>query len=162
MNAKDVLKNGLALSDRFIQAYVSDLSDADLLVRPVPGMNHIAWQLGHLIDTERVLVDLIKPGSSPALPAGFEEGHGRKMFTVDDPSKFYSAAKYLELWKAQREATLRVLDSLSEADLDKTNEKFPAFAPSVGAILTVCGSHPAVHAGQFVAVRRLLNKPISI
>ena len=28
---------------------VSDLSDADLLVRPVPQANHIAWQLGHLI-----------------------------------------------------------------------------------------------------------------
>ena len=30
-------------------AYVQDLADADLLLRPVPGINHIAWQLGHLI-----------------------------------------------------------------------------------------------------------------
>ena len=36
-------------SYELILLLVSDLSDAELLVRPVPQANHIAWQLGHLI-----------------------------------------------------------------------------------------------------------------
>ena len=104
-----------------INAYINDLDDADLLLRPVPGMNHIAWQLGHLIAAERHFVEMIKPGSCPALPAGFAEAHSKETSHADDPSKFHSRAKYQELWKAQRAATLAVLDGVPEADLDKTD-----------------------------------------
>ena len=53
MTAKDVLKNALKSNHEILSMYLSDLSDADLLVRPAPGANHIAWQLGHLIYSER-------------------------------------------------------------------------------------------------------------
>src|SRR5262245_7780223 len=141
MNAKDSLRNGLAMGERIINAYIGDLEDSELLIRPIPGMNHIAWQLGHLIMSERNMVEMIQPGSSPALPEDFDAGHGRKMFGVDDPSKFCSRNRYQELWKAQREATLAVLDSLTDDDLDRTDEKFPPMAPTVGRLLGMCGSH---------------------
>ena len=52
--------------------YLSDLSDADLLVRPTPGANHIAWQFGHLIESEPHLLKIILPDAKmPELPAGF-------------------------------------------------------------------------------------------
>jgi hypothetical protein len=35
-----------------------------------------------------------------------------------------------------------------------------AYAPTVGAALTMLGAHPMMHAGQFVTVRRKLGKPI--
>ncbi|WP_169978360.1 DinB family protein [Tautonia rosea] len=163
MNAKDTIRNTIDMSSMVVDSYLKDLSDADLLVRPVSGMNHMAWQLGHLIGAERHFVELISPGTSPALPADFVEGHGRDKFTEDDPAKFYSVAKYQELWGAQRQATLALLDSLSDADLDRTDsEKFPPFAPTVGALLNMVGVHPLMHAGQFVAVRRHLGKPVSI
>jgi len=160
MHAKDSIRNGIAMSDRIINGYIGDLDDAELLIRAVPGMNHIAWQIGHLLGTERHFIEMIKPGSCPPLPADFEDGHGRKKTDVDDPSKYYSRARYQELWKAQREATLAVLDSLSDSDLDRADDKFPAFAPTVGQIMELCGTHPLMHVGQFVPVRRLLNKPI--
>ncbi len=163
MNTKDAIRNTIDTSDMVIGAYIGDLDDSDLLVRPVEGMNHIAWQLGHLIASERRFVEMVKPGSCPALPAGFEEGHGRESFKIDDPSKFLSRARYQELWKAQRDATKAVLDSLDESDLGRTDpETFPPFAPSVGALLNLCGTHALMHAGQFVAVRRKLGKPVSI
>ena len=52
MNAKDVLRLDLKANHAILTNYLSDLSDADLLVRPAPGANHIAWQLGHLIVAE--------------------------------------------------------------------------------------------------------------
>jgi uncharacterized damage-inducible protein DinB len=159
MGPKDVVRLSLDLSDQIVSAY---LSDADLLIRPVPGMNHIAWQLGHLISSERFFVEAIAPRSCPPLPVNFEDGHGQKSTKIDDPSKYLPLAKYKELWKAQRDATRAVLDTLSDSDFDRRPETLPSFAPTVGAAINLCGSHALMHLGQFVAVRRQLGKPITI
>jgi hypothetical protein len=126
-------------------------------------MNHIAWQLGHLIAAERSFVEMVKPGSCPPLPAGFADAHTKETSKLDDPSKFCALAKYQELWKAQRAATLEVLDSIPESDLDKTDaEKYPEWAPSVAALIAMCGTHALMHCGQFVPVRRMVDKPVVI
>lgn len=163
MTSRDAIRNTLGASEIVINSYIGDLDDADLLVRPLAGMNHIAWQLGHLIGSERHFVELVKPGSCPPLPEDFEAGHsGKESHAIDDASKFYGRSRYQELWKAQRAATLQVLDGMSDADLDRTDDTFPAFAPSAGSLLNMCGIHPLMHCGQFVAVRRKLGKPVVI
>jgi len=163
MHAKDVIRNTIEMSDRIFGRYLDDLSDADLLVRPVEGMNNTAWQIGHLIMSERSMLESIKPGSSPALPEGFDEGHGREKFTENDPAKFLPLAKYRELWKAQRDATYAVLETLSDDELDApSDERFRKFIPTVGGVMNMIGSHVLMHAGQLVAVRRLTNKPVVI
>jgi DinB superfamily len=163
MSPKDALKLGIGMSDFIINAYIGDLSDADLLIRPVPGMNHIAWQLGHLISAEHRFVEMVSPGSCPPLPEGFDAAHSKETAKVDDPSKFLPLAKYQELWKAQRAATLAVLDGYPEANLDKADpDKYPPFAPTVAALLAMSGTHALMHCGQFVAVRRQLGKPVTI
>ena len=47
MTAKDVMRQVVEFSHVVVRAYVEDLTDAELMVRSVPGSNHIAWQLGH-------------------------------------------------------------------------------------------------------------------
>ena len=163
MSPKDALKLNIDMSDMIINSYIGDLSDADIFVRPVPGMNHIAWQLGHLIASEREFVEKVKPGSCPQLPAGFAEAHTKETAKIDDPAKFYPLSKYQDLWKAQRAATLSVLAAVPEADLEKTDpEKFPEWAPNVASLLAMAGTHALMHCGQFVAVRRQRGKPIVI
>jgi hypothetical protein len=163
MHAKDVIRASLDTSERIINAYINDLDDADLLIRPVPGTNHIAWQLGHLIMTERFVVEFIKPGASPALPAGFEEGHGREKFNEDDTTKYLPRASYQELYRAQRAATKAVLDGLSDEALDApAPERMQRIAPTIGTALNLMGNHPLMHCGQFVAVRRQKGKPVAI
>jgi hypothetical protein len=163
MNAKDVLLQNLGFGDRFVNAYLDDLCDADLVLRPVEGQNHIAWQLGHLISSERSMLEGIKPGASPALPEGFDEAHNRDATTSDDRSKFLSKQRYLELYQAQRAATRKVLEGMSEADLDAPGaERIRRMAPTVGATFGLIGSHVIMHVGQFVSVRRKLKKPVAI
>ncbi len=162
MSAKDVIRSSIGLSQGVVDAYLDGLTDQDIMVRAVPGMNHIAWQLGHLIESERQMIEKVKPGSAPALPDGFAEAHSRETTSIDDPSKFRSLDEYKTLWKAQREATMAVLDATPESDYDRTDPSFPPYASTVGALLLMTANHPLMHAGQFVAVRRLLNKPISI
>lgn len=164
MNAKDAILTSFGLNDNILNAYLGDLSDADLLLRPVPGQNHIAWQLGHLISSERMFVEGIKPGSCPPLPAGFDEAHDTKGSSKsDDASKFLTKDRYLELYRAQRAATKKVLEGLSESDLDAPgHESVREFAPTVGAVMVLLGDHVTMHVGQFVSVRRKLQKPVTI
>ena len=97
------------------------------------------------------------------MPAGFDEAHTKETAKLDDPAKFFPLSKYQELWKAQRAATLSVLDSVPESDLDKTDPaKYPEWAPTVAALLVMSGTHALMHCGQFVAVRRLVGKPVLI
>ncbi|HEX8201669.1 MAG TPA: DinB family protein, partial [Isosphaeraceae bacterium] len=142
MQPKDVIRQSLDMSDFILNSYLADLSDADLQVRAVAGMNPIAWQVGHLIVTERNFVEGIRPGSCPPLPEGFEPAHARQAGQAEDTAKYRSQAEYLALWKAQRTATRAVLDALTDADLDAPGpEQFRRMAPTAGAVLNFAGIH---------------------
>jgi hypothetical protein len=141
--------------------YLGDLSDADLLVRPVPGANHIAWQLGHVIGSEQKLAEAHPAFVYPKLPAGFEKQHSKEMSKVDPPKGFGTKSQYLELFNATRQATLAGLAKLKPEDLDKpTSGPMAQWAPTIGALLLLIGKHILMHAGQFTAVRRKQGKPI--
>jgi hypothetical protein len=90
------IKNELNLPTFTVQAYLQDLSDADLMRRPVDNANHIAWQLGHLIDAENKLNNMVCPGSMPALSDGFAEKHRKENASSDDPSQFCTKDEYLK------------------------------------------------------------------
>ncbi len=139
-------------------SYVQDLTDADFLIRPVPGMNHIAWQMGHLIaSSQEMLGWLGQP--APALPAGFAESYTKEMASSDDPAKFATKDVYLDLAAKIKSASLAALDAIPESKLDDPGpEQMREYAPTVAAVLTMLGAHWVLHAGQFVAVRRKLGK----
>ncbi len=164
MTAKDVILGSYALNDILLNAYLSDLSDAELLVRPIEGQNHIAWQLGHLIASENEMLEGVKPGSSPALPAGFAEAHNKDTASrPDGVGSFHTKEEYLALYKQQRAATIEALNALPDADLDAPGpEKSRSYAPTNGSLFSMIGSHITMHVGQFVSVRRKLGKPITI
>src|SRR5579871_6386221 len=141
--------------------YLSDLSDADLLVRPVPGANHIAWQFGHVIDGERHLMNVVPGVSYPEMPAGFSETHASKNASNESTQGYLTKAQYLELFNKVRAATLAALDKLTDADLDKPNTgPMAKFAPTVGELIVLVANHTMMHAGQFTVVRRKLGKPV--
>ena len=157
MIAKDAIKYLLEANQNMIAMYLSDLSDADLLVRPAPGANHIAWQLGHLIASEAGFFMSKVPGAKPAeLPAGFAQQHGKE--TIGSDSGFLRKDEYLTLFKKVRAATLATVDQLSEADLDKNTGW--QMADTIGKLLITIGNHDMMHAGQFTVVRRKLGKPV--
>jgi hypothetical protein len=160
MNAKDLIKHHAEFSWMLVRSYADDFTDAELLVRAVPQANHVAWQLGHMIaGTAHMLAMLGQP--APKLPDGFAEAHGREANRSDDPKQFASKAEYFALAEQMKAATLAAVDATPDGDLDNPGpEAMRAYAPTVGAALSVLASHPMMHAGQFVTVRRKLGKPI--
>jgi hypothetical protein len=162
MTAKDAIKYALTSTQNLLKWYVSDLSDADLLTRPAPGANHLAWQLGHLISAEPHLLGPLLPGVNyPELPAGFAEQHGKATAAVDPPKGFGTKEQYLGLLSRTREATLAALERLPDADLDgPVSGDMGKFAPTVGAMFLLQANHTLMHAGQFTVLRRKLGKPV--
>jgi hypothetical protein len=159
MNAREAIKLGINQANMIVQMYLGDLTDADLLVRPVPGANHIAWQLGHLLTSEHGLVEGILPGAMPALPAGFAEKYTTETSKFDSPGAFHPKSVYLSVYEQQRAGTFKALEKLTDADLDKPSpEKFKDYAPTWGDVFALQGSHWLMHAGQWAVTRRKLGK----
>lgn len=158
MTGKDAIRHVIEFCDTVTQGYIGDLRDEELLVRSVPGSNHIAWQLGHLITSEHHMLTQLghRP---PPLPAGFAESHAAEAATSDDPAKFRRREEYAALLTAMKDAALAAVAATREEDLDKPGpESMRAYAPTVNAVLMLLGTHRLMHAGQFVPIRRKLGR----
>lgn len=162
MDVKDAIRTTCETADMLTQVYLSDLTAEELMTRPAPDANHPAWQLGHLIAAERMLVEAGVPGSMPELPAGFAERHNKNTAGSDKPEDFLTKDEYFRLAQETRAATLKVLDGLSSADLDKpvSSDRVPPFVKKVGDALLTAGSHWIMHTGQWVVLRRKLGRPV--
>ena len=159
MTAKEAIRHVLEFCHTVTRGYIDDLTDKDLFVRAVPGANHIAWQLGHLLSSEQQMLTAIGH-KAPTLPAGFAEAHTKETSTSDNPAKFFKKADYLTLMDKLKAASLAAIDTMPEKDLDKpAPEAMREYAATNGAVLTLLGTHWLMHAGQFVPIRRKLGKP---
>ena len=142
-----------------VQAYLADLTDADLLVRPAAGMNHIAWQLGHLIASENTHISLVTGSRMPSLPPEFRERHSRATASEDNAAAFCTKADYLNLMNEQRSATLKLLADLSDDELmQPAPESIGYLGATVGCVFASQSMHWMMHAGQWAVVRRILGR----
>ena len=158
MNFNDGVRQQFAVADFFVESYLTDLTPAEMLKRPAPGANHVAWQLGHLISAETRLVEAAKPGGDP-IAGGFCRAAPKDTAASDNPKDFLSKEEYLKLAKNVREGTCEVLDSISEAELDKPpGGRVPPFVKAAGECLVVAAGHWVLHAGQWVVLRRELGR----
>lgn len=159
MTGKDAIKYLLEQNQQILHMYLADLSDEDLLVRPAPGANHIAWQLGHLISAEaQFFMPKIPGAKAPELPAGFSKQHSAETSSVEPPQGFLRKSDYLALFDQVRAASLAAIDKLGEAELDKPSGW--EMANTVGKACMTIGNHDMMHAAQFTVVRRKLGKKV--
>ena len=154
------IRQSLELPAFIVNAFLQDLSDDELFVRPSAGMNHIAWQVGHLIESENSHINLVTACQMPPLPEGFAAQHCRATSTIDDPDRFRTKSEYLALMAEQRSATLEVLSRLRDEDLQQPSpESIHYFGPTVACVFSGTATHWMMHAGQWAVVRRILGRP---
>jgi hypothetical protein len=157
MNAQEAIKQVIQMGDMVAMSYLADLSDADLMRRPHSGCNHINWQIGHLIVSENYLVNQAVPGSMPELPPGFADRYTPETSGSDDPAAFAGKEQLLDVYRQQRSGTLAALAGTTAEELDRATGI--DYAPNVGAIFSLQGTHWLMHSGQWVVVRRELGRP---
>lgn len=156
MNARDAIKIAIDSGTMVTSMYLDDLTDADLLVRPCPGCNHINWQIGHLIVSENQMLGMANPEAVKPLPAGFKEKYSRENAGSDDPKQFCTKAELMQVYQEQRAATLAALEKATDEQLAK--ETGVEWATTNAALYSMQGSHWLMHAGQWAVVRRMLGR----
>ncbi len=162
MRGVDAIRSALQSTQHLVTWFLSDLDDEHLLVRPTPGANHIAWQMGHLIAAEGLMIrEQLPEAAYPDLPAGFAEQYKNTSPARETEVGFSSKAQYIDLFTKTRQATMAALGNLSDEDLDRpTKGRMAPFAPTLGAVFLLVSNHSLMHAGQFSVVRRKLGKPV--
>jgi len=156
MNASQAIRLNLDLAEFACLGYLQDMTDAELLVRPCPGTNHINWQVGHLIESGYRHMGLVTGSAIPPLPGGFAARYKKENAGLDDAAAFLTKEELLATYREQRVATLVLLERQSDADLDRPTGV--PYAPTVGAMFSLQGSHWLMHSGQWVIVRRILGR----
>jgi uncharacterized damage-inducible protein DinB len=163
MNGRQAIEQILSGSRLVLDRYLADLSDEDLYVRPIPEAHTIAWQLGHLILSEHMMLASIGCETLIDLPKGFEGIHSNSLGYAYQSDTGFRKSDYEKLRSLERNALLNHLSSLPDADLALPGpEHMRAYAPTVGSVFIAVGSHEMLHAGQIVVSRRKLGKDISI
>lgn len=159
MDTKQALLCSLTQADFVVDAYLKDLTTEELLVRPVPGANHIAWQLGHLISSERFFLEKIAPGTIAPLPSGFDAAHTKETAASDDPQAFLTKEEYLQIRQQVRGETLRLLAEMTPEDLDRPVQKMPPVVKVHGDLFQFMAMHWLMHTGQWAITRRKIGRP---
>lgn len=160
MNVHQAIKGSIDMGKFVCMGYLDDLSDEEMMHRPHPEINHIKWQVGHLIASEHAMINGVVPGSMPALPDGFAEKYTKDTSSSNDAAAFDSKEDLLKVFEEQRSAALATLEKASDDDLDKpAPEQMREYAPTVGDAFNLQGAHWLMHCGQWAVIRRQLGRP---
>jgi hypothetical protein len=158
MDPKQFLLEVYARQAGMLPMHLADFSEDEMLVRPVAGANHAAWQVGHLAVSTARFVSSVAPGTTPPPSPEEAERFGSKGAKLDDG--FGSKQQLLERFGQVQEACTHWLRGLSDADLTKsTPEQVKPFAATVGALAQMLPMHAVMHLGQIQVIRRKLGKP---
>jgi uncharacterized damage-inducible protein DinB len=150
MYTKDAIRFSLTLAEQSVMRSMETIKDAPLTFPTGNGGCHPLWVLGHLAVVEGLTHQLLAGGENPVAQWGAL--FGPDTITTSDPSHYplfqEVSARYAEL----RQKNLILLDSFSEADLDKPTPFQPKgleehFATYGRALLTLA-VHQAMHRGQ--------------
>src|SRR3954451_3703782 len=123
MHTKEAIKFALTLSDRALLGVIDKMSDAPTTFPTPNGGCHPLWVLGHLTIVEGMIPAVLYGEAHPV--GEWQKYFGENTQPVADAGAYPSfaevRAKYVEL----RERNMKLLESLSEADLDRTTTAPP-------------------------------------
>lgn len=140
---------------------LSDLTDADLLQRPVPGANNGLWQLGHLISAETSMINACAGSTLIELPAGFTDRYKKENAGENDPARLGTKTELLALLERNHEIISKWIGTLTPEQLSApAPEKLQRMCPTVGHAALLLPVHVAMHVGQLQVLRRMLQKPL--
>ena len=167
MNRIELIRWALSLTEGGTARIVGDLRNAPL-TRPTKGAkggdgNHALWTLGHLCVIEGSIPEILLGEPNPV-------EHWKPLFAAgtqpsDDAAKYPSFDEVLQKFHELRDKTLRILDQLGDAGLDRKPKKVPPgfeeMMTTFGQTLLLISLHNMVHYGQIADVRRVAGvKPL--
>jgi hypothetical protein len=161
VNSIDLIRDNLRKSRDRVLARVEDMRE-HCLVFPTPqGGSHTLWVLGHLAYIEALVVRRIMLGEPNPLAAWEEIFDGADV--SGDIDRYPPFEQVLARCRAEREATLALVGSLSEEDLDRASANVPPnFEDTFGThrlCLQYAADHWYMHRGHLADARRAAGLP---
>lgn len=165
MHALDILRDGFGRVAEELPTSIEGLSARQLLWQPAPEANHIAWLAWHIGRCEDAQMAPIGKHPQVYSQSGWEErfalpyepgamGYGQtaeqvRAFCLDDP------ALLSDYYDAVHQATLQILDGLSDDDLDAVLDD--PFKVTAEVRLVSVVNDITQHLGQIGYLRGLLE-----
>jgi hypothetical protein len=162
MHTKDAIKFALTVSNGAVLSVIDEMS-GNATTFPTPnGGCHPLWVLGHLTLIEGSIPAILFGDKNPA--AEWQQYFGENTQPVADASTYPPFAEVREKYRQLREQNLKLLESLSEADLDKPTKAPPKgreqeFATYGRSFLTLA-LHQAMHRGNVTDARRAAGRTV--
>ena len=160
MLMKEAIKFALSVSNGAVLSVIDEMSDAATTFPTPNGGCHPLWVLGHLTLVEGMVPAILFGDKNPA--AEWQQYFGENSKPVADASAYPPFAEVREKYLQLREQNLRLLESLSEADLDKSTKEPPKgrkreFA-TYGQSFLVLALHQTMHRGNVTDARRAAGR----
>jgi len=160
MKAVELIRISLDQSKGWIMGLLCDMKDAPLTSPTPVGGNHPLWVLGHLTYSEAELTKEFVLGQPNPL-VEWKDVFGPRSQPVTDASQYPSFDDVLAKFEETRAETLRILESLSDTDLDKPSkapDEIKEFFGTVGQCLSGVAIHFTYHGGQVADARRAIGR----
>lgn len=144
----------------YAKKLVADIPEEKMCLQPAPGMNHAAWQLGHLafVFDSMIKVFSVKGTMSAEWYELFKAGSQPHSDRSKYPAKDALLREYEQNFR-------RLVDAVASAapetfDREFPNPKLRTMLPTIGvAMVHVLTTHQGIHLGQLSAWRRALGMP---
>ncbi len=163
MKTTDYIRQTLEQGKDWLLLMVNDMKDAPTTFPTHKGGNHPLWVLGHITCSEASMMSKMIQGEQNPL-AHWEPLFGMGSEPVADAGKYPPFAELLSQFEKVRSSTLKLLASMSDADLDKPSKappEYQSFFGTIGLVFSAAVNHQMFHAGQVADARRALGrKPV--
>lgn len=137
-----------------------DIPEEQFTAQPNAGVNHPAWQFGHLSVVSDYGLKLL--GAKPLCPPDWAALFSPGTAPLPDSSKYPTKKELVAMWKAGHEALEQAVATADPAQLDRPNE-LPfelirkAFPTQRDLLAHLLSTHEAGHMGQLAMWRRLMG-----
>ena len=160
MQTKDAIKVALTVSNGAVLSVIDEMSGAATTFPTPNGGCHPLWVLGHLALVEGMIPEVLFGEKNPV--EDWQPYFGQSSEPVGDPGVYPPFAEVRDKYQRLRERNLRLLESLSEADLDKPTKAPPKgrereFA-TFGQSFLVLALHQTMHRGNVTDARRAAGR----
>jgi uncharacterized damage-inducible protein DinB len=125
MTAKDTIKLALTMADRIVLGTVDKISDQPTAFPTPNGGCHPLWVVGHLALVESLIPNILY-GEKPEIADSWQKLFGEHSEPVADANAYPPFAEVKAKYHELRERNLKLLESLTEGELDRTTKNPPA------------------------------------
>ena len=157
----DLLIERLVAARRWTTNLLADIEESRWFECPAPGIQHVAWQMGHLAASQAVLIHnrCLNIPVAEVVPESFTKQFGRGSKPVGIAAEYPPLLEIRRMFDGVQEDCLTRIRQMTQSDLELPayGDPHPMFAKR-GEAVGMAAMHEAFHAGQIALTRRLFGK----